>query len=133
MCRGDDKFLYLKGGIFRRFNDWGPTAIYGEHYWGWKSQNESDTAALRALELNLNAAQELSGSTMTMWGLGVVQTIKPKGPNEMTTDLYIGYRNYRQQVDLIGGGGGGVASKDLKDFSAVMAGIRLRWGENDND
>ena len=132
-CRGDDRFLYVKGGIVRDFFAWGPTALYGEHYRGRRAQNESDETVLRALELNLDEAEELKRSLQTVWGLGVVQTIKPDSTRNFTTDLYVGYRNFALEVDLIGAEGSGVPARKVNNFSAVMAGIRLRYGESDKD
>ncbi len=51
-CRGNDEFLYLKGGLVRDFVEWGPTAFYGERYWGWTSPNESDRDVLCTLGLD---------------------------------------------------------------------------------
>jgi hypothetical protein len=132
-CRGNDKFVYVKGGVVREFNSWGPTAFYGEHYRGWRAQNESDEVALRALEVDFEAAGELSRSLQKMWGLGVVQTIKPRDPKDFTTDIYVGYRNYSLNVDLIGASGGAVAARKISDISMIMAGVRLRWGESDKE
>ena len=132
-CRGDDKFLYLKGGVVRNFNAWGPTAIYAEHYNGWRNQRESDQPVLSALELNVGTAAEMKGSTERMWGFGIVQTIKGKKSDDFATDLYLGYRNYSLNVDLLSAGGGAVSSIGIRDFSAVMAGMRFRWNDDGKD
>ena len=131
-CRGDDHFLYLKGGVVRDFVPWGPTAFYGEYYNGRRRLNSSDEEILRALEANLDEAEEVRRSTQHTWGLGVVQTFKPRADGHPTVDAYVGYRNYSLDVDLISGAGA-VASQKIDNFSAVMAGVRLRWGESDKD
>jgi hypothetical protein len=63
-----------------------------------------------------------------MWGLGVVQTIKPSRDRNYITDLYVGYRNFSLDLNLIGDSGP-VANRKADGFHAVMAGMRFRWGE----
>ena len=143
-CRGDDKVYYITGGLERQFNSYGPTSFYGEYYRQTKRQNESEDDVLRALELNGGAAEELRGSTGTMWGFGVVQKFEAKKEedesgnadaaatafdkkrSETPLEIYIGYRHYSVDVDLIDGAGG-VAGKRLKDFDAVVSGVTIRF------
>jgi hypothetical protein len=132
-CRGEDKFLYTKGGIVRKFNAWGPTALYGEFYRGWRQQNSNDEDVLRNLEVNPLQAMELQKSIQTVWGLGVVQTIDATRSRQVTTDLYLGYRNYALDVHLIGANGAAVPTRPINNWSAVMGGVRLRWGKIDKD
>jgi outer membrane immunogenic protein len=127
-CRGDDRFLYVKGGIHRDYFAWGPTALYGEYLRNWKNQHESDENLLRTVELNVNQASELKSSVASVWGLGIVQTIKPSRDRNYITDLYVGYRHHSLDLDLLGAIGP-VASRKPKDFDTVMAGVRFRWGE----
>lgn len=131
-CRGEDRFLYLKGGIVRDFVKWGPTAFYGEFYDGRRSLNSSDEDMLRSLEVEPDSADEVKRSRQNVWGLGVVQTFKPRSEGQATIDAYLGYRNYSLDVHLIDDAGP-VAGRKIDNFSAVMAGIRLRWGESDKD
>ncbi|MDP9137813.1 MAG: hypothetical protein M3N38_06510, partial [Pseudomonadota bacterium] len=121
-CRGNDEFLYVKGGVVRDLVEWGPTAFYGEHYWGWKEQNESDPDALRTLELNPDEALELNNSTVTGWGAGVVQHIK-----SYNTEVYVGYRNYELDLDLIDDAGS-VAAREFEDLHSIVAGATIHWG-----
>ena len=121
-CRGDDRFYYIRGGIVR--NDLtarGYTSFYGEYYRGLKDFNESDDEVLPALELNALEAVELSNSAATVWGFGVVQEVKA-----ISAKVYLGYRHYQLDVDLINGGGS-VAARQIEDFSVVMAGTLIEF------
>jgi hypothetical protein len=135
-CRGDDRFIYTKGGIVRDLFDWGPswgpTAFYGEYYKGWKAQNETDEDVLRFAELNFGEAEELKGSDATMWGLGVSQTFKSTGAFPVLAEVYVGYRHYELDLRLIGADGP-VASRGIKDFDVIMAGVTIRWGGQPED
>jgi hypothetical protein len=107
--------------------------LYGEYYRGWRAQNQSDEDVLRSLEVNFEEAEELRRSVQNVWGFGAVQTIKPNGTSNFTTDLYLGYRKYELDVHLIGADAAAIPARRVKDFDVVMAGIRLRWGESDSD
>jgi outer membrane immunogenic protein len=127
-CPGADQFVYVKGGVVREFFDWGPTAIYGEYYHGRGAPHDSDESILRTLELTLEQAEELSGFVAKAWGLGIVQTVKPSRDRNYITDLYVGYRRYALDLNLLGANGP-VGTRKINDFDAVMAGVRFRWGE----
>ncbi len=120
-CRGDDHVYYVIGGIERDFTGLGDTSIYGEYYNGQKAWNESDSEKLAAFELFEDTATELSDSTVTVWGAGVVQYIE-----NTSASFYLGYRHYALDVDLIGEDGP-VASKALKNFDIVMTGVRIKF------
>ena len=60
--------------------------------------------------------------------MGVVQTIKPSPTRNYITDLYVGYRRYSLDLNLIGVNGP-VAARKINDFDTVLAGVRFRWGE----
>jgi hypothetical protein len=135
-CRGDDRFIYAKGGLVRDlFNwgpSWGPTSFYGEYYKGWKAQNETDEDVLRFAELSFGEAEELRSSVATMWGLGVSQTFKSTGSFPLLAEVYVGYRHYELDLRLIGSDGP-VASRGIKDFDVIMAGVTVRWGGQPED
>jgi hypothetical protein len=132
-CRGADTFLYLKGGIVRKFNTWGPTAFYGEYYKGWRSLNSSDEDMLRAFEVNPDEAKELAKSVQTVWGFGVVQTLERTKTRLYQTDYYLGFRNYSLDMHLIGESGAPVPARSINNWQAIMAGVRFRWGKIDKD
>jgi len=131
-CPDDDRFIYVQGGIIRDFFEWGPTALYGEYYRGWIAQHETDEDVLRTLERNPGQAEELKSSVATMWGLGVVHTSKAASTRAYTTDLYLGYRHYGLDLNLIGAGGS-VPARKVNDLDIIMAGVRFRWGGRGND
>jgi hypothetical protein len=143
-CRGADEFVYVVGGIVRDLNSLGPTAFYGEYYRGTRERNESDEAKLAALELNPLQALELEESNVTVWGFGVVQKIndaskaagkkdkaaaKEAPPAEPIMELYVGYKHFELDVDLVGlhPTRVDVPSKKLNDFDAVMTGAIIRF------
>ena len=126
-CRGDDEVVYVKGGIVRDVFEFGSTALYGEYHKGWKDHNDSDEDFLRTLEENEEEAEELESSEVTVWGLGVVQEIRSLHPAFSTTELYVGYRHYELDLDLINAEGS-VAERDIDDFDVVMAGVTIQWG-----
>ena len=96
-------------------------------------QNSSDDDLLRALEVNLDEGLELQKSVQNVWGFGVVQTIEPFSARTHTTDVYVGYRNYSLDLSLIGAAGAAVATRAVNNWSAVMAGVRMRWGKIEKD
>jgi hypothetical protein len=67
-----------------------------------------------------------------MWGLGVVHTNKAASTRAYTTDLYLGYRHYGLDLNLIGASGS-VPARKVNDLDVVMAGVRIRWGDRGND
>jgi len=95
----------VKGGIVRDFFNWGPTALYGEHYIGPRAEHESAGDVLRTLEVNPNQARELEKSVSTIWGAGVVQTLKPSSTRNYITDFYVGYRHYALDLRLLDAAG----------------------------
>ena len=113
----------------------------------WRDWNESDPARLAALELNLGQAKELEESDVTVWGFGVVQKIndatKPAGkkdagaakdaaPAEPVMELFLGYKHYEIDVELIGRNPTtpapfDVPAKKLNDFDVVVTGAIVRF------
>jgi predicted porin len=136
-CRGPDEFVYVIGGIIRDLlPSLGRTAFYGEYFWGQRERNESDTAKLAALQLNVTQpAQELKESVVTVWGFGVVQKIndepKKKGDSaKPVIELYLGYKHFELDVDLIANSLAGpisVPSKKIEDFDVIGAGITIKF------
>jgi hypothetical protein len=157
-CRGDDEFVYVVGGIVRDLNSWGPTSFYGEYYNGTREWNESDEAKLAALELVEGSASalnpltgrpigELKESEVTVWGFGVVQKFtgetqsaskkdkaaaKEAAPVEPIMEVFVGYKHFELDVDLIGRNPTTLAridvpSKNLNEFDAVMTGAVVRF------
>jgi hypothetical protein len=126
-CRGQDQVVYVKGGIVRDLFEWGSTSFYGEYHRGRKDHNDSDEDLLRTLELNADEAEELESSKVAVWGLGVVQEIESLRPIFTTTHLYLGYRHYDLDVDLVDADGP-VSARGIEDIDVVMAGVTIQWG-----
>jgi predicted porin len=148
-CRGDDEFIYVTGGLIRDLVSFGPTSFYGEYYTGTREWNDSDLGKLAALELNLGQAGELEESDVTVWGFGVVQKFndatKPAGkkdagaakdaaPAEPIMEIFLGYKHYELDVELIGTNLAApasapidVPSKKLNDFDVVVTGAIIRF------
>lgn len=128
LCRGPDRFVYVKGGIVR--NDlvgWGPTALYGEFYSGRKAQHTSADGILRTFDVEDGDAAELAGSTGTAWGVGVVQQLSSAVTHGPVTDLYVGYRHYTLGVDLLDGSGAAVPARSIEDLDMLLAGFTGRF------
>jgi len=132
-CRGDDNYLYLKGGVVRDFTSLGPTSLYVEYHKNWKRQNDSDEDALRTLERREDQAEELKDSAVSVWGAGLVQKIEPVHPQIDDLLLYLGYRHYALDVDLIGANGSSVPPRGINDFDVVMVGLTATWGGTRDD
>lgn len=121
-CRGDDHVYHVIGGIVRDFTGLGNTSIFGEYYRGLKGWNDSDSDILEELELNAGDAAELTDSTASVYGVGIVQYIK-----DTSAAFYVGYRRYELDVDLVDGSGAAVPSKSLKDLDMIMTGVIVKF------
>ncbi len=72
----------------------------------------------------------MTSSTLEVWGFGLVQQI-----DAAAMDLYIGFRNYSGDANLLGlelSEGGDVVNRarrkvDFDDFQAVFAGAMIRF------
>jgi hypothetical protein len=143
-CQGDDELLYVIGGIARDLVPLGPTHFYGEYYTGTRELNDSGRVA--AFQLTAPApgeVREIEETELTVWGFGVVQKIndasKPAGkggakaaPGEPAMELFLGYKHYELDVELIGRASTSVAhtevaAKKLNDFDAVVTGAIIRF------
>jgi hypothetical protein len=124
-CRGDDTFLYAKGGVVRDFIDWGPSAFYGEYFKSWRDLNESDPDVIDTLfpgEEPPEDLAEIESSEVTGWGFGLVQRIEA-----INTEMYVGFRHYALDIDLIDDDGP-IETQEFEDMMTVVAGLTLHWG-----
>jgi outer membrane immunogenic protein len=135
-CRGDDTFLYAKGGMVRDFIDWGPTALYGEYFKSWRNLNEGDEDLIVTLrdaplpEETDVVTGEVDSTEVTGWGFGVVQHV-----DAINTEMYLGFRHYSLDTELIDDPGP-IESRQFEDMITVVAGLTLHWGgreESDED
>ena len=111
------RFIYAKLGWIAKLNTLGPTAFYGE-YGHFKNYLTVQSDGLE-VELGGAAGDRITGSTLDVWGLGVVQHIEAA---EM--QLYVGYRNHQADFDLVSSGGA-VAPAGIDDFHTVISGAKI--------
>lgn len=79
----DEKFIYLKSGLVRRFFSLGDTSIYGEYYKIWDVGIEFTNPVLAA------AFGDVFKEEAHAFGFGVVQHI-----DAAAMELYLAYRHY---------------------------------------
>jgi predicted porin len=93
-----DQAWYVHGGIEQKFIALGKTTLYGEY-------GEQENGLV-------NALAGTSGSTMSFWGLGVVQNIEAAA-----MDMYLFYRNLSSEIE----------GADFDDLTLVGAGAIIRF------
>ena len=121
-CRGADVFHYVRGGILQKYFEIGPTALYGERYWGNSHNRDSGADLVGALALDpVLTPTELSASQASVWGFGITQRI-----DAAAMHLYAGYRHHELEVDLVTAAGR-VADKGLKPFDLIFTGVRIEF------
>lgn len=113
--RDEATFYYFKGGILRQYNSLGKTAIYGEF-----GQFDDIFATDDASGITGNAMHSVTGSEAQVFGFGIVQHI-----DAAEMQLYVGYRHYEVDLDVVDGVGNAVAAPGLEDFYTIMAGARI--------
>lgn len=127
----DASFVYAKLGWIAKLNSLGPTAFYGDyaHFKDYLSAGlDADGVASLSFTDAANVcagaglACRASGSEVNIWGFGVVQHIEAA---EM--QVFIGYRHWTADVDLVDVGGNPVAGAGLEDFDTVIAGSRISF------
>ena len=126
----DASFIYIKPGLLLNTFSAGHTAFYAE-YGKWRDflGRNADAEAVGGLagfdEESVCAPGQaclVSQSEATIWGFGVVQRIESA---EM--DLFIGFRLYEAEVDLINEAGAKAPSAALNDFATVMSGALIEF------
>lgn len=126
----DASFYYIKPGLLVDLIKAGHTAFYAEHgMWRDFLGRNADAEAVGGLvgfdEENVCEAGEaclISGSEATIWGFGVVQKIKSA---EM--ELFLGFRFYQAEVNLVDEAGAKLPSVALADFATVMSGAVIEF------
>ena len=127
----DASFYYIKPGLLveRLFNA-GHTAFYAEHgKWHDFLGRNADTelvAGLAGFEeeevCDPRKACLVSGSEATIWGFGVVQKI-----DSAEMELFLGFRLYEADIDLVDKAGAKLPSVALDDFATVMSGAVIEF------
>ena len=126
----DASFYYIKPGLLVDLIKAGHTAFYAEHgKWRDFLGRNADAEAVGGLvgfdEENVCEAGEaclISGSEATIWGFGVVQKVKSA---EM--ELFLGFRLYQADVNLVDEAGAKLPSVALDDFATVMSGAVIEF------
>jgi hypothetical protein len=118
--RTTDTHWAVKGGIEQKWTSLGATTLYGEYY------NQDTGAATNAGDVRdisvLGGGKFQSSSKMTMWGLGINQSVEAAA-----MDLYVGYRKYGIDIETVTATGAAAGTVKPKDFQAVMTGAIIRF------
>jgi hypothetical protein len=96
----EDEHWYVQGGIERNFFGIGKSAVYGEYFHGDTGAGLAggDVRPVAFFDpINpVGAGAFIGSSEVDVWGFGFVQTI-----DAAAMDLYIGFRNYEGEVELV--------------------------------
>jgi predicted porin len=137
----EDQHWYVQGGIERNFFGIGKSAFYGELFHGDTGAGLA-TGNVRTVAFNdpinpLGAGAFIGSSEVDVWGVGLVQSI-----DAAAMDLYLGFRNYSGEVELVSSrlvtvtdtNNNAVTRRvtvskdvDVEDFQIVMAGGIIRF------
>jgi len=124
--RDEATFYYVKAGLFQRYNSLGKTAIYGEYgqfndmFFVNGADGVDEQAIITALGGGANGV--INGSEANVWGVGLVQYV-----DAAAMQLYVAYRHYDVDFDLVNAGGAGIAANGADDFDSVLAGGRIEF------
>lgn len=129
---GDASFYYVKPGLLlEQLVELGHTAFYAEHgrwhdFLGRDADDETvaGLAGLSSVEdiCTFNEACLVSSSEATIWGFGAVQRI-----DNAEMDLFIGFRWYEAEIDVVDEAGANGSSVALDDFFTVMSGALIEF------
>ena len=127
----DPTFYYVKAGLRREFIELGETAFYAD-YGRYKDSlgieaGPDIVGAFGGIDEEevceeIGLACLVSGTTATTWGFGVVQNIET---DELR--VFLGFRHFEVDVDLIDSDGGRVSTVQLRDWQAVMTGLQIEF------
>ncbi len=117
-----DVFWQVRGGVERNFFGPGKTTLFGEYnkYEGGSLVGGLFTATDAALAGAVGGI--IVGTDVSVWGLGVVQTI-----DAAAMDLYLTYRNYSADLATTDGLGARTAAPTIKDFDVITFGGRIQF------
>lgn len=115
----DPRYIYAKLGWIAKLSALGPTAFYGEY----GRFDDFLSAGTDPVDIDAaTAAVRVVGSRADIWGLGVVQHIEAA---EM--QIYLGYRRYSADFELVDGTGASTAAAGVRDFDTVIAGSKIAF------
>lgn len=126
----DAKFYYVKGGWIAKLTGLGPTAFYGDYgrFDDYLSSGADDDAvgslgALGAFDCAAaGGACRVSGSQVEVVGVGLVQHIEAA---EM--QVYLGYRHWSAEFDLVDGVGTAAEAAAFEDFHTFIMGSKIAF------
>jgi hypothetical protein len=113
----DDTGWSITAGVERNFFGLGKTTLYGE-YESWEGGVVASGKAGIAASAANGFGATVIGSSVDVWGLGIVQSI-----DAAAMDLYIGYRNYSGDVSVLAG----ETAPQFQDFSIINAGGVIKF------
>ncbi len=116
----EDKHWYLVGGIERSFIPLGKTTLYADYGEYETGAGLTSTGGVPANIASLGGLAQLARSDVTVWGLGITQSI-----DAAAMDLYIGYKNFSADISTTNGA---VRQKvSPQDMDAVFMGAIIRF------
>jgi hypothetical protein len=119
-CENRPDFEYAWGsvGVRRNFFGIGFTSLYGEYATGWDGVGGIAVGLVTARAGDMDY---VDSSRLQMFGFGIVQSI-----DAAAMDLYLGYRNYRAELEGVEAFGTPITS-DIDDLNVVIGGARIRF------
>lgn len=108
----DASFIYVKAGIFQKWNSLGKTAFYGEY-----GQFDDFFSTDAPGGLCGGGCAAITGSEADVWGVGVVQYI-----DAAAMQLYLAYRHHELDIEADAG-----TVVSFEDFDTVLAGARIEF------
>ncbi len=124
-------FHYLKAGWRNRIFATGETAFYAEfgRFFDFLGRDTSEelVAGLRGTDVarvcaGAGQACLVSASEAAVWGLGIVQSINTAG-----TQLYLGYRHFDTNVDLVDASNAKIRSIPVDGLETVIGGVLIEF------
>ncbi len=112
----ESTFWAIEAGIQQKFFPIGKTTLFGQYYDLDGGSNNNRDFELGAVDANI------AGSALEMYGGGIVQKIDAA---EML--LYVYYRHYEVDFDLVDNAGAAVATPNLNDLDVVVAGGIIKF------
>ncbi len=113
----DEKYVYVKAGVLRKWLPLGQTAIYGEYYRMWDN-------GINVLTGPLVRSNNLFNETAETLGVGLVQHV-----DAAAMELYLSYRHYwaNDVTDMLAVINGlPVTDHDIR-MDVVMTGARIKF------
>jgi hypothetical protein len=117
-ANADDEstFYAIEGGIEQKFTSLGKTTLFGQYY-----NLDGGSDDLRDSNAVLGVGN-IAGTELQMYGGGIVQ-----GIDAAAMLLYVYYRHYEGDLDLVNNAGVPVISNNFEDLDMVVAGGIIKF------